>query len=71
MAKPSTSADPAQVQLSGQDSFVQDTLEAMYKQAIAKFRGAVHVTPVTAYKDLIKEIKAASTSFVADLSDAE
>ena len=43
----------------------------MYKYAIAKFRGAVHVRPVQAYKDLIKEIKEASTSFVTDLSNAD
>ena len=40
------------------------------KYAIAKFRGAVHVKPIKAYKDLIKEIKEASTSFVPDLSSA-
>ena len=43
----------------------------MYKHAIAKFRGAVHVKPIQAYKDLIKEIKEASTSFVTDLSNAD
>ena len=65
-------AAPAQVQDNvGQDVFVQETLDAMYKYAIAKFRGAVHVRPVQAYKDLIKEIKEASTSFVTDLSDAD
>ena len=71
MAKPSTSAAPVQAQQSRQDTFVQDALDAMYKQAIAKFRGAVHVTPVAAYRDLIKEIKAASTSFITDLSNAD
>ena len=69
MANP---AAPAQVQdNSGQDVFVQETLDAMYKYAIAKFRGAVHVRPVQAYKDLIKEIKEAPTSFVTDLSNAD
>ena len=69
MANP---AAPVQVQdNAGQDAFVQETLDAMYKYAIAKFRGAVHVRPVQAYKDLIKEIKEASTSFVTDLSNAD
>ena len=68
MAKP---AAPVQAQdMAGQDAFVQETLDAMYKYAIAKFRGAVHVRPVQAYKNLIKEIKEASTSFVTDLSNA-
>ena len=71
LAKPSTSATTAQAQESAQDTFVQDTLDAMYKHAIAKFRGAVHVTPLMAYRNLIKEIKKASTSFVTDLSDAD
>ena len=63
---------PAQVQDNpGQDAFAQETLDAMYKYAIAKFRGAVHVKPIKAYKDLIKEIKDASTSFVTDLSNAD
>ena len=67
MANP---AAPVQAQdMAGQDAFVQETLDAMYKYAIAKFRGAVHVRPVQAYKDLIKEIKEASTSFVTDLSN--
>ena len=48
MAKPSTSAAPAQAQESGQDTFVQETLDAMYKHAIANFRGAVHVTLIAA-----------------------
>ena len=71
MAKPSTSATPAQAQESRQDTFVQETLDAMYKHAIAKFRGAVHITLIVVYRNLIKEIKEASTSFVADLSDGD
>ena len=31
----------------------------------------MHVTPIAAYRNLIKEIKAASTSFIADHSDAD
>ena len=55
MANP---AAPVQAQdMAGQDAFAQETLDAMYKYAIAKFRGAVHVKPIKAYKDLIKEIK--------------
>ena len=69
MANP---AAPVQAQdMAGQDAFAQETLDAMYKYAIAKFRGAVHVKPIKAYKDLIKEIKEASTSFVPDLSNAD
>ena len=72
MANPAAGAASADVQdIGGQDALVQETLDAMYKHAIAKFRGAVHVKPIQAYKDLIKEIKEASTSFVTDLSNAD